>query len=79
MTYGDIAEALGTRAYRAVGKALNHNPFAPQVPCHRVVGSTGLLTGYADGIRKKRQLLVKEGVQFTRSGRVVLKNRYRFE
>jgi methylated-DNA-[protein]-cysteine S-methyltransferase len=39
--YADVASALGSRGYRAVGNALNRNPYAPQVPCHRVVGSDG--------------------------------------
>src|SRR4051812_38012111 len=63
-TYGEIARALGTQAYRAVGNALNRNPYAPQVPCHRVVGSDGALTGFASGVEKKRQLLAREGVKF---------------
>ena len=61
-TYGDIAKALGGNAYRAVGNALNKNPFAPKVPCHRVVGSDGSLTGFAGGIAKKREMLAREGV-----------------
>lgn len=62
-TYGDIAKALGTQGFRAVGNALNRNPYAPQVPCHRVVGSNGALTGFAGGIEKKKQLLAGEGVK----------------
>ena len=46
-TSADLAHALGTKAYRAVGNAMNRNPYAPGVPCHRVVGSDGRLTGYA--------------------------------
>lgn len=61
-TYGHIAEKLGTRAYRAVGNALNRNPYAPAVPCHRVVGSNGALTGFAGGLKQKRQMLEEEGV-----------------
>ena len=68
-TYGEIARALGTRAYRAVGNALNKNPYAPQVPCHRVVGSGGDLTGFAAGLEKKRRMLHIEGVQL-KNGRV---------
>ena len=75
VTYGDIAQKLGGKAYRAVGGALNRNPYAPQVPCHRVVGSTGALTGYAGGLAKKRRMLENEGVA-VRSGRVDL-SRYR--
>ena len=62
-TYGAIAQAIGRpQAARAVGQALNHNPYWPTVPCHRVVGSTGQLTGFATGLNKKRQLLQKEGI-----------------
>src|SRR2546428_12962061 len=63
-TYGEIARALGTQAYRAVGNALNHNPYAPLVPCHRIVGSDGALTGFAAGVSKKREMLAREGVKF---------------
>jgi len=61
-TYGEIARKLGTHAYRAVGNALHKNPYAPTVPCHRVVGSTGDLTGFASGLRRKQQMLEAEGV-----------------
>lgn len=63
-TYADIAHALKTRGYRAVGNALNRNPYAPAVPCHRVVGAGGALTGFAAGIDKKRRLLEAEGIRF---------------
>lgn len=62
-TYKIIAEKLGTKAYRAVGNALNKNPFAPKVPCHRVVNSDGNVGGFAKGINKKIKLLKKEGVK----------------
>ena len=61
-TYGHIARQLGTHAYRAVGLAMNRNPYAPAVPCHRVVGSQGSLTGFAGGIPKKKALLAAEHV-----------------
>src|SRR3982751_1131113 len=61
-TYARIAQALGSKGYRAVGNALNKNPYAPQVPCHRVVGSNGSLTGFASGLDKKRKLLAAESV-----------------
>ncbi len=76
-TYGDIARALGCRSARAVGYALNRNPYAPEVPCHRVVGSTGALTGYAGGLPKKANLLRQEGVSI-RGDRVDLSRRYTF-
>ena len=63
-TYAEIARELGTKGYRAVGNALNRNPYAPAVPCHRVVGSNGSLTGFAGGIDKKRELLKGEGIKF---------------
>src|SRR5215813_2986652 len=64
-TYAAIARELGTKGYRAVGNALNRNPYAPEVPCHRVVGSDRRLTGFAGGLAKKRELLTQEGVQVT--------------
>src|SRR2546421_1655590 len=71
VTYAQIARKLNTEAYRAVGNALNKNPYAPQVPCHRVVGSDGSLTGFAGGMKKKAEMLSAEGVQL-RHGRVDL-------
>lgn len=76
-TYGDLAHALGTKAYRAVGNAMNRNPYAPGVPCHRVVGSDGHLTGFAGGLKKKRELLESEGVH-CRNGRVKISDRFTF-
>lgn len=74
-TYGDIARALKSpRAARAVGNALNRNPFSPQVPCHRVVGSDGSLTGFAGGIDKKRLMLRREGIP-VRNGKAELTSR----
>lgn len=70
-TYGELARALGTKAYRAVGNALHVNPYAPRVPCHRVVCSDGRLGGFAGGIQKKQHLLETEGVAVAR-GRVDL-------
>ena len=61
-TYKVIAEVLGTHAYRAVGQALNKNPYAPEVPCHRVVASDGSLGGFAHGRQKKIELLHEENV-----------------
>jgi O-6-methylguanine DNA methyltransferase len=62
MTYAQVARAIGRpRAARAVGNALNTNPFAPKVPCHRVVRSDGTIGGFASGTLKKRALLRKEG------------------
>ncbi|HEY1922688.1 MAG TPA: MGMT family protein [Tepidisphaeraceae bacterium] len=67
MTYADVARQLKTTGYRAVGRALHVNPYAPGVPCHRVVGSDGNLTGFAAGLPKKRRLLESEGIHFAGS------------
>lgn len=57
-SYGDIATALGSpRAVRAVGGAVGRNPVSVIVPCHRVMGRDGSLTGYAGGVDRKRALL----------------------
>lgn len=62
-TYGQIAAALGKpKASRAVGGANHNNPIAIVIPCHRVIGADGSLTGYAGGIDLKEQLLHLEGV-----------------
>ena len=62
-TYQFLAKAMRTRGARAVGNALNQNPFAPKVPCHRVVKSDGSLGGFATGAAKKKALLSKEGIR----------------
>ena len=64
MTYKDLAHALDSRAYRAVGQALRKNPHPITVPCHRVVCSDGRLGGYGGKMhsKKKISLLRKEGV-----------------
>ena len=62
-TYKIIAEKLGTKAYRAVGNALNKNPYWPKVPCHRVVNSNGFIGGFARGIKNKIKLLKKENIE----------------
>ena len=67
VTYADIAKSLKSTGYRAVGQALHRNPYAPGVPCHRVVGSDGQLTGYAHGLPKKRKMLEDEGISFSGS------------
>ncbi|HET7481379.1 MAG TPA: methylated-DNA--[protein]-cysteine S-methyltransferase [Actinomycetota bacterium] len=61
-TYGQIAAQVGApTAARAVGAANGRNPIAIVVPCHRVIGANGTLTGYAGGLDMKRQLLSHEG------------------
>lgn len=59
--YGEIAQAIGKpKAARAVGMANNRNPMMIVVPCHRVIGKTGKLVGYAGGVELKRKLLELE-------------------
>ena len=61
-SYGDIAREIDApQAVRAVGAAVGRNPLSVIVPCHRVVGSDGSLTGYAGGIERKQALLALEG------------------
>lgn len=70
-TYGDIASEIAVRLGRssmsaqAVGGAVGHNPVAIIIPCHRVVGAKGKLTGYAGGMDKKMALLQFEGVDMS--------------
>lgn len=70
-TYGDIAREVGARrggrrtSSLAVGGAVGHNPISIIVPCHRVVGADGSLTGYAGGLHIKRALLELEGVDMS--------------
>lgn len=68
ITYTELARRIGNpRAVRAVANAVGKNPFAPDVPCHRVVRSDGGLGGYSapGGVKAKRALLVSEGVDVT--------------
>ena len=65
-TYKAIAKALNTKAYRAVGNAMNKNPYAPKVPCHRVVKSNGDVWGFASGTKKKITMLKKEGIEIVK-------------
>ncbi|MDR1970112.1 MAG: methylated-DNA--[protein]-cysteine S-methyltransferase [Candidatus Nomurabacteria bacterium] len=72
VTYGDIAKKIAakrgkkTMSSQAVGGAVGHNPISIIIPCHRVVGSNGSLTGYAGGIDKKIKLLEIEGVDMSK-------------
>ncbi len=64
-TYGQQAEMIGNpKAVRAVGAANGRNPIGIVIPCHRVIGSSGKLTGYAGGLDKKEFLLRLEGIAF---------------
>lgn len=71
VTYKQIAEKLGCRAYRAVGLAMKKNPNTPSIPCHRVINSNGKLGGYSKGINKKIRLLKSEGVEI-KNGKIDL-------
>ena len=70
-TYGDIAKCFAAKkglphmSAQAIGGAVGHNEISIIVPCHRVVGSDGSLTGYAGGVDKKRALLTLEGVDMS--------------
>jgi methylated-DNA-[protein]-cysteine S-methyltransferase len=64
VTYAELATRIGKPgAARAVGSAVARNPISIVVPCHRVVGADGSLTGYAGGVERKRALLALEGVR----------------
>ncbi|MBQ1392239.1 MAG: methylated-DNA--[Lachnospiraceae bacterium] len=71
-TYGKIANKIAAQtgkksmSSQAVGGAVGHNPISIIIPCHRVVGTNGSLTGYAGGIARKKQLLIMEGVDMTK-------------
>ena len=71
MTYGEIAEIIaGQRGVekmsaQAVGGAVGHIPISLMIPCHRVVGTSGSLTGYGGGIERKVRLLELEGVDMS--------------
>ena len=73
-TYGEVARAIGTEAYRAVGNALNR---AEGIPCHRVVRSDGSVGGYAHGTKRKTEILRSEGVKIV-DGKVVEFNKVLF-
>ena len=75
-TYGWVARKIGRKSAQAVGGALRANPFAPKVPCHRVVSADGSLHGFAGHtsgplIAKKRRLLQEEGIVFDARERVI--------
>jgi len=73
-TYKEIARSLNSKAYRAVGTAMNKNPYARIVPCHRVVNSNGKIGGFFSGTKTKIKLLKSEGV-YVLNGRLDL-NKY---
>ena len=74
-TYKILAEKMSTKAYRAVGQALRHNPYAPEVPCHRVVRSDGSIGGFMGKttgmeIERKIKMLKAEGIE-VKDGKIV--------
>jgi methylated-DNA-[protein]-cysteine S-methyltransferase len=75
VSYGWIAGRIakerggGKMSAQAVGGAVGHNPVCNIVPCHRVIGADGSLTGYGGGIHRKKALLELEGVDLTRTGK----------
>ena len=79
ITYKEIAKALNTKAYRAVGNAMNKNPYAPIVPCHRVVKSNGEVGGFASGTKKKIKLLKQEGIEIKKEKIDLNKYLYKFK
>ena len=74
-TYQEIAKALNTRAWRAVGSAMAKNQKLFVVPCHRVVRSDGSIGQYALGSDKKAELLLSEGVEVS-NGKIVNLDKY---
>jgi len=69
-TYKALADKIGSKAYRAVGSAMNKNPYSftkykgkGKVPCHRVVASNGHLQGFAHGLKRKAEMLREEGLE----------------
>lgn len=74
VSYGEMARALGNVSPRAVGQALRRNPYAPEVPCHRVIATNGRIGGFQGrrsglALQRKVKLLASEGVVFEK-GRV---------
>jgi methylated-DNA-[protein]-cysteine S-methyltransferase len=78
-TYKELAHALRTKAYRAVGNAMNKNPYAPGVPCHRVIGSDGSLVGFASGLKNKKKMLEAEGIEIHKGKIDLKKYLYKFK
>ena len=74
-TYAAVAAAISCKSPRAIGQALKVNPFAPAVPCHRVISASLTLGGFKgstdhDALRQKRRLLAQEGVEFGADGKL---------
>lgn len=77
VSYGQLARQMAIMrggacpSARAVGSAVGHNPLSVIIPCHRVVGTDGCLTGYAGGLDTKARLLLHEGVRLSSDGRIL--------
>ena len=69
-TYKILAEKLGVKSYRLIGRFMANNPDIPATPCHRVVRSDGFISGYALGVDKKYQILAEEGIKIE-DGKIV--------
>ncbi|GIK83628.1 MAG: hypothetical protein BroJett025_02500 [Patescibacteria group bacterium] len=74
ITYKALAQSIGTKAYQAVGTVMKNNPYAPEVPCHRVVATNGTIGGFkgkksGKAILEKIGMLQKEGVK-TENGKI---------
>ena len=83
VTYGQLAREINCGSAQAVGQALRVNPFAPEVPCHRVIKSDRSLGGFyghksGPEIDRKRRLLEKEGVAFDTAGKVLKESGWEF-
>lgn len=77
-TYAALAHAVGVPGgARAVGNAMNRNPYAPEVPCHRVVKSDGSIGGFAHGPDEKIKMLRSEGIEIINNKIDLTKYRYK--
>ena len=82
-TYGLVAKKLGCGSSQAIGQALRRNPYAPEMPCHRVVSSALTLGGFwgqteGEELRRKRRMLEDEGVLFTENGKIATQSVFTF-
>ncbi|MDP4012445.1 MAG: MGMT family protein [Candidatus Nanoarchaeia archaeon] len=79
-SYKTLSEAMNSKAYRAVGSAVKKNPYAPGVPCHRVVKNNGEIGGYSGpgGVKRKIEILKKEGVEIIKNKVDLKKYLYEF-
>jgi methylated-DNA-[protein]-cysteine S-methyltransferase len=78
-TYREIAKALHSKAYQAVGSAMHNNPYSPIVPCHRVVNSNGDVGGFYSGTKAKIKMLKAEGVAVVNNKIDLKKHLFKFK